>query len=281
MPTFKYRDPADGTYKRLGTVGPQGPAGPTGPAGPGGPLDVLTDVDVAASTAGQVLTKMPNGTWMGRPVDALPDGTTDDGLLVWDETAGEWVPDDGAGVDVASALTVHKYVSIRTTFRDTPSAPANGDIWLSGNKIMLQSGGQTYDITRIALDSLTDVIAPSDTPPGKVLGTTAAGQWEPVDPPSGLPSASGISEGSVLSLRMGAPSWQPKKARLFVVPLSANAARTINHNFSDRMVDIRVYDAAYKEVSAEIVLVDPNNASVTVSEPGTYSITVHCPGYVT
>jgi hypothetical protein len=47
------------------------------------------------------------------------------------------------------------------------------------------------------------------------------------------------------------------------------------------MVDIRVYDAAYKEVSAEIVLVDPNNASVTVSEPGTYSITVHCPGYVT
>jgi hypothetical protein len=36
-----------------------------------------------------------------------------------------------------------------------------------------------------ALDILTDVAAPSSTPAGKVLGTTATGQWGPVDPPEG------------------------------------------------------------------------------------------------
>lgn len=39
------------------------------------------------------------------------------------------------------------------------------------------------------LDVLTDVTAPADTPAGKVLGTTAEGQWGPVDVPSGLPDA--------------------------------------------------------------------------------------------
>jgi hypothetical protein len=37
------------------------------------------------------------------------------------------------------------------------------------------------------LDGLTDVSAPADTVAGKLLGTTAAGTWGPVDPPSGLP----------------------------------------------------------------------------------------------
>jgi hypothetical protein len=35
------------------------------------------------------------------------------------------------------------------------------------------------------LDILTDVTAPASTPAGKVLGTTAVGQWGPVDPPAG------------------------------------------------------------------------------------------------
>jgi hypothetical protein len=104
-----------------GPIGPEGPQGDTGPAGPQGqtgppgPLDVLTDVDVAAAAAGTILTKMPNGTWMGRP-----------------------------------------------------------------NGIS-------------SLNTLTDVTAPASTPAGKVLGTTATGQWEPVDPPAspggGLPPA--------------------------------------------------------------------------------------------
>lgn len=33
------------------------------------------------------------------------------------------------------------------------------------------------------LNSLSDVTAPTATPAGKVLGTTAVGSWEPVDPP--------------------------------------------------------------------------------------------------
>jgi hypothetical protein len=31
-----------------------------------GALDDLSDVSVAAATSGQILTKMPDGTWMGR-----------------------------------------------------------------------------------------------------------------------------------------------------------------------------------------------------------------------
>jgi hypothetical protein len=79
------------------------------PAGGGssnvGALDDLSDVDVTAASAGNVLTKMPGGQWMGR-------------------------------------------------------APIT------------------------ALDGLSDVVAPSTTPAGKVLGTTATGQWRPVDLPT-------------------------------------------------------------------------------------------------
>jgi hypothetical protein len=40
------------------------------------------------------------------------------------------------------------------------------------------------------LDWLTDVTAPATTPAGKVLGTTAVGQWGPIDPPaSGMTQA--------------------------------------------------------------------------------------------
>jgi hypothetical protein len=36
----------------------------------------------------------------------------------------------------------------------------------------------------LTLDALKDVAAPANTPTGKLLGTTAAGQWGPVDPPA-------------------------------------------------------------------------------------------------
>lgn len=36
MPTLKYLDPTDGSYKKIGTVGPQGPTGPAGERGPTG-----------------------------------------------------------------------------------------------------------------------------------------------------------------------------------------------------------------------------------------------------
>ena len=42
------------------------------------------------------------------------------------------------------------------------------------------------------LDALQDVSAPSDTPVGKVLGTTALGEWGPIDPPTtGISQADG------------------------------------------------------------------------------------------
>jgi hypothetical protein len=37
----------------------------------------------------------------------------------------------------------------------------------------------------LTLDALKDVTAPANTPIGKVLGTTAVGEWGPVDPPAG------------------------------------------------------------------------------------------------
>jgi hypothetical protein len=40
----------------------------------------------------------------------------------------------------------------------------------------------------VPLDGLTDVTAPASTPAGKVLATTATGQWGPVDlPANGVP----------------------------------------------------------------------------------------------
>jgi hypothetical protein len=38
------------------------------------------------------------------------------------------------------------------------------------------------------LDDLRDVNAPTNTPAGKVLGTTATGVWGPVDPPASVDS---------------------------------------------------------------------------------------------
>jgi hypothetical protein len=40
----------------------------------------------------------------------------------------------------------------------------------------------------LTLDALRDVTAPANTPIGKVLGTTAVGEWGPIDAPGGLPS---------------------------------------------------------------------------------------------
>jgi hypothetical protein len=49
------------------------------------------------------------------------------------------------------------------------------------------TGGGTPG-TPARLDSLADVSAPTTTPIGKLLGTTAEGEWGPVDPPSGTGS---------------------------------------------------------------------------------------------
>jgi hypothetical protein len=72
-----------------------------GPPGPAGPLDILTDVDVSAAAAGSILTKMPNGTWMGRPnaissLDSLSDVTapasTPANKVLGTTAVGTWGP---------------------------------------------------------------------------------------------------------------------------------------------------------------------------------------------
>jgi hypothetical protein len=47
------------------------------------------------------------------------------------------------------------------------------------------------------LDDLTDVVAPANTPAGKVLGTTAEGVWGPIDPPAGG-GGGGVSAGAMM-----------------------------------------------------------------------------------
>jgi hypothetical protein len=50
----------------------------------------------------------------------------------------------------------------------------------------------------LALDALTDVTAPADTPEGKVLGTTATGSWGPVAAPAGVPVPEAANLGQFL-----------------------------------------------------------------------------------
>jgi hypothetical protein len=70
--------------------------------------------------------------------------------------------------------------------------PGVSDLWasLSLSDLRLEL---FHTFSALSLDSLTDVVAPADTPVGKVLGTTGVGEWGPVDAPSGLPGGSTFS----------------------------------------------------------------------------------------
>jgi hypothetical protein len=70
---------------------------------------------------------------------------------------------------------------------DAHLVTATGDLYIWGTDNTWHATGHVQGPPGPAgpLDILTDVVAPVDTPAGKVLGTTATGQWGPVDPPSG------------------------------------------------------------------------------------------------
>jgi hypothetical protein len=70
---------------------------------------------------------------------------------------------------------------------DAHLVTATGDLYIWGTDNTWHATGHVQGPPGPAgpLDILTDVSAPPDTPAGKVLGTTATGQWGPVDPPSG------------------------------------------------------------------------------------------------
>jgi hypothetical protein len=96
------------------------------------------------------------------------------------------------GTSTNGPLFIGGVLTVGNGWRDVPSNPSNGSMWIQNSKVHVRSGGVTIPIEPGAsvLDGLTDVTAPADTPAGKVLGTTAEGQWEPMDVPNeGLPPA--------------------------------------------------------------------------------------------
>jgi len=138
-----------------GPAGPAGSPGAPGAAGPQGP----------AGAAGAPGAAGPKGDpqFIGE-VAGLPGSGAAAGTLWFDTTCTPAVPPPGpAG----------------------PAGPAGakGD---KGDPGAAGPAGPTGPAGPAGpLDILTDVTAPSTTPAGKVLGTTATGQWGPVDPPAG------------------------------------------------------------------------------------------------
>jgi hypothetical protein len=161
-----------------------GGSGGGGGGGGGGPvhlaLNDLTDVDTHLSATGMLLTRQIDGTWKGqnftRPLGWLSDvqapADTPAGMVLGTSGIGEWEPMPLASLPNPTLMLSHLL---------------DCDVHLAatGMVLMKQIDG-TWKGANIFLDlnRLTDVTAPADTPAGKLLGTTAEGQWGPVDAPS-------------------------------------------------------------------------------------------------
>jgi hypothetical protein len=107
------------------------------------------------------------------------------------------------------------------------------------------------------LESLADVTAPPTTPVGKVLGTTAVGEWGPVDfpePPSGLPP---LTAGNPVTL---GGQWTHTRIN------GVNAGRGETGRiclYDDAAFQISTHDAAGVDRSAEIESLMVKGAVVT------------------
>jgi hypothetical protein len=157
-------------------------------------LDGLTDVTAPADTpVGKVLGTTGVGAWgpMWLTMDSLSDvdGTllAAPGKLLGKTDSGLWGPVDppqgGGGPVALDDLT------------DVTVAGAATGVVLT----KMPTGWVGRAVT-LALDGLSNVTAASDTPVGKVLGTTAAGQWAPVDVP--LDSLSDVNVAGAQSLQV-------------------------------------------------------------------------------
>jgi hypothetical protein len=149
--------------------GAWGPVDP--PAGGGGAsaLGDLSDVDAPADTpAGKVLGTTAVGAW--GPVDPPAGGGGPNPATT-----------NPVSVSVATALVGTSLDYARADHKHTAqiAAPvALGPAASAGTSSALSRSDHVHPAP--SLDMLPDVDAPSDTPVGKVLGTTAAGAWGPL-----------------------------------------------------------------------------------------------------
>lgn len=128
----------------------------------------------------------------------VPENPADDGKVL---TAR-----GGAGVwEVLAALTAEKVLggaertwAAGTAYAEHDVVLHNGHYWIAraaasaGEEPGVDGKWRPLTLPELwlssrpgALDSLSDVTAPADTPAGKVLGTTAEGAWGAIDPPAG------------------------------------------------------------------------------------------------
>jgi hypothetical protein len=189
---------------------------------------------IYALAQSQTFVPGPADPSLGWPILPLPDDLTDIG----DYHGYLFLYPGESGVDMYQLID------------NTGTVEAPWDTPEKWARITLGSGDAT-------LDSLTDVVAPADTPVGKVLGTTAVGEWGPVDfpePPSGLPP---LTAGNPVTL---GGQWTHTRIN------GVNAGRGQTGRiclYDDAAFQISTHDAAGVDRSAEIESLMVKGAVVT------------------
>jgi hypothetical protein len=162
-----------------GDTGPQGPPGADstvpGPQGPPGPQGTGLTVKGTVATSSQLPTtgNQPGDGWIAADTGHLWtwDGThwVDAGLI-----QGPQGPEGPQGPQGIQGVKGDTGAQGPAGADGADGAPGpKGDTGDTGPQGPAGPAGP--------LDILTDVTAPSSTPAGKVLGTTAVGVWEPID----------------------------------------------------------------------------------------------------
>jgi hypothetical protein len=158
-------------------------------------------VDKYSTNFIRVMVVPPTGPWPAKVDFALaetpgvngtvyPDlASIPGGAAVWADFNGELGRLKMADGSAVYGSTLKEWIRKGTiaTVRRDDTDPAKPNLVVEKVEQPTEAG------TSLALNTLRDVTAPADTPAGKVLGTTAEGQWGPVDMPSGdettVPSA--------------------------------------------------------------------------------------------
>jgi hypothetical protein len=153
--------------------------------------DRVTQVDSGLSTARSIASRAV-------PMDSLGD------IPLWSSTV-QYIPADVVKVPSPTDVMGYDYFSsdIAQTGGTAPSRD-NVATWSLVDGVSLI---QNKFIIQRALDDLTDVTAPTDTAAGKVLGTTAVGEWGPVDVPAELPAHTSFDSGKVLTVHLDSIAW--------------------------------------------------------------------------
>jgi hypothetical protein len=164
-----------------GEVGAQGPAGPKGDKGDTGAQGIQGEVGPSGATGG-VGPQGPKGDTGAAGADGATGAQGPKGDKGDQGNPGIQGPPGNDGAQGPKGDTGEQGPTGLQGIQGVPGADgATGPAGPAG-----------------PLDILTDVTAPADTPPGKVLGTTAEGAWGPIDPPvSGMPVGMGFDQTSI------------------------------------------------------------------------------------